>query len=99
MMTNLAIIFKALGDDTRLEIVNMLMGREMCVCDILSSTNKSQPAISHHLKILKQANIVSDKREGKWIYYSLNQVSFVIIEEYVKSRRPELMKKERYHDC
>ncbi|VBB06454.1 arsr-type transcription regulator hth motif [Lucifera butyrica] len=98
-MTGLAAIFKALGDDTRLEIIKMLIGREMCVCDILAGSNKSQPAVSHHLKILKQAGIVSDTREGKWIYYSINPTAFNTVEEYLKSMQTGLMRKERYRDC
>ncbi|WP_425058139.1 hypothetical protein SCACP_27870 [Sporomusa carbonis] len=98
-MTGLAAAFKALGDDTRLEIINMLVGREMCVCDIFSAVKISQPAVSHHLKVLKQAGIVSDNREGKWIYYSVNPAAFDIIEDYMKSMRPVLMRKERYGDC
>ncbi|VBB08890.1 arsr-type transcription regulator hth motif [Lucifera butyrica] len=98
-MTGLADVFKALGDETRLEIIHMLLGREMCVCDIFSAVNISQPAVSHHLKVLKQAGIVCDKREGKWIYYSMNPEAFDLIEDYMKNIRPTLMKKERYRDC
>lgn len=98
-MTSLAEVFKALGDKTRLEIINMLLGREMCVCDIFSAVNISQPAVSHHLRVLKQAGIVCDKREGKWIYYSINPAAFNVIEDYVKNIRPSLIKKERYRDC
>ena len=65
-------IFKALGDEMRLAIVQMLVGKELCVCNILDAFAMSQPAISHHLKILRQAGVVRDRREGKWIYYSLN---------------------------
>lgn len=65
-------LFKALGDETRLAIVQMLVGKELCVCDILNAFDMSQPAISHHLKLLRQAGVVLDAREGKWIYYSLN---------------------------
>lgn len=64
--------FKALGDPIRLEIVNLLAGKEMCVCDIISSFQVSQPTISHHLRVLKQVDLVNDRKEGKWIYYSLN---------------------------
>ncbi|MFA6076237.1 MAG: metalloregulator ArsR/SmtB family transcription factor [Negativicutes bacterium] len=64
-------VFKALGDPTRLGIVRLLIGKEMCVCEIMDAFAKSQPAISHHLKILKQAGLLSEVREGKWIMYSL----------------------------
>lgn len=71
-MKNISEQFKALGDPIRLEIVNLLAGKEMCVCDIISSFQVSQPTISHHLRVLKQVDLVNDRKEGKWIYYSLN---------------------------
>lgn len=73
--SKVADIFKALGDETRLAIVQMLAGKELCVCDILDAFNMSQPTISHHLKILRQAGIVQDRREGKWIFYSLDSAT------------------------
>ncbi len=65
-------LFKALGDPMRLEIIKMLVGKEMCVCDIMSALPVSQPTISHHLKMLKYAGLVSDRKDGKWVYYRLN---------------------------
>lgn len=65
--------FKALGDENRLRIVQMLAEKDMCVCEIIEKLNVSQPAVSHHLKTLKQVGIVEDRREGKWIFYSLSQ--------------------------
>ncbi|HWR56148.1 MAG TPA: metalloregulator ArsR/SmtB family transcription factor [Negativicutes bacterium] len=71
-MEKLAQFYKALGDETRLKIIALLFNKELCVCDIFAAFNLSQPAISHHLKILKQAGVVNDNRVGKWIYYGLN---------------------------
>ena len=71
-MRKIAEFYKALGDETRLKIIQMLSEREMCVCEIIDKLDMSQPAISHHLRILRQAGLVKDSREGKWIYYSLN---------------------------
>jgi len=68
--------YKALGDETRLKIIEMMSDYEMCVCEIIDRLKMSQPAVSHHLKILKNAGIVQDSREGKWIYYSLNEDVF-----------------------
>lgn len=82
-MTNLAVIFKALGDTTRLDIVRLLRGKELCVCDIIDAFSHSQPAISHHLKILKHAGIVKDSRDGKWIYYTTNETAFKEIEFFI----------------
>ncbi len=75
-MNKIADFYKALGDVTRLTILQNLTGKEMCVCEIIERLRMSQPAISHHLKILKQAGLVKDSREGKWIYYSLNEAVF-----------------------
>lgn len=71
-MNDLAQFYKALGDETRLKIIELLFNKELCVCEIFESFNLSQPAISHHLRILKQAGVVNDNRVGKWIYYGLN---------------------------
>jgi ArsR family transcriptional regulator len=71
-MNDLAQFYKALGDETRLKIIELLFHKELCVCEIFDAFNLSQPAISHHLKILKQAGVVKDNRVGKWIYYGLN---------------------------
>ena len=85
-MTNLAVVFKALGDKTRLDIVRLLRGKELCVCDIIDAFSHSQPAISHHLKILKHAGIVNDSRDGKWIYYTTNETAFKQVEFFIKKQ-------------
>ena len=66
---NLSASFKALADPTRLAIVNRLAGRQdACVCEF-SSLGLSQPTISHHLKVLREAGIVGFERRGLWAYY------------------------------
>lgn len=69
----LAELLKALGDATRLAILTMLLEGERCVCEIEEALPLSQPAVSHHLKILRQAGLVTDRREGKWSYYDLDR--------------------------
>ena len=70
-------VFKALGDVTRLRIVQMLAQHgEMCVCQIVNDLAISQPAISHHMTKLKQAGLLSARREGQWIHYSLKVDAF-----------------------
>ena len=68
---DLAELFKVFGDSTRIRILTVLFGDEMCVCDIAQVTNMTQSAISHQLRILKQADLVNFRRDGKTIYYSL----------------------------
>ena len=66
------LIFKALGDSTRLEIVQMLSAGEMCACKILEKFEISQPTLSHHMKILCESGLVTARKEGKWSHYSLS---------------------------
>ena len=63
--------FKALADETRLRIVKLLGVREMCVCEIMVALNLTQPTASHHLGLLENVGIVKDRKEGKWVFYSL----------------------------
>ncbi|MBS3971027.1 MAG: winged helix-turn-helix transcriptional regulator [Clostridia bacterium] len=65
-------VFKALADVTRLKIVQMVSEKEMCVYDIFQELNISQPAVSHHLKILKQAGLIVGRKRGKWVLYSID---------------------------
>lgn len=72
-MKELLSVFKALSDETRLRIVKLLENGELCVCHIVAAVDMSQPKISFHLKILKEAGLVKDRREGKWMHYRLNE--------------------------
>lgn len=73
----LAKFLKALADEKRLQIVRLLGRRSICVCELESLVELSQPAVSHHLKILREAGVVNDTRQGKWIYYSLNEDNYM----------------------
>ncbi len=68
--------FKALGEENRLRIIKLLCREEMCVCELLEKMDLSQSAVSHHIRILKQAGLIKDRRQGKWIFYSLNREAF-----------------------
>lgn len=67
-----AAIFKALGDENRIQILKMLLSGEKCACRLLDKLNISQPTLSHHMKILCDSEIVKGRKVGKWTYYSLN---------------------------
>ncbi|MGE5544030.1 MAG: autorepressor SdpR family transcription factor [Bacillota bacterium] len=69
-------IFKALSDSTRRKILRLLQGQDMSAGDIAQHFNISKPSISHHLNVLKQANLVQDVRHGQNIYYSINSTVF-----------------------
>lgn len=68
---DLAELFKVFGDSTRIKILWALDESEMCVCDIAVLLNMTQSAISHQLRVLKQANLVHNRKEGKIVFYSL----------------------------
>jgi len=63
--------FKALADETRLRILKLLEVREMCVCEVMIALGLTQPTASHHLGILENAGLVKDRKEGKWVFYSI----------------------------
>ncbi|MCT8978122.1 metalloregulator ArsR/SmtB family transcription factor [Clostridium sp. CX1] len=69
---SLSELFKVLGEPTRVKILYALLNAEMCVCDIAALFNMTQSAISHQLRILKQSRLVKYRREGKIVYYSLD---------------------------
>ncbi len=72
ILYDLAELFKVFGDTTRIRILYVLSEAEMCVCDIASVLNMTTSAISHQLRVLKQAGLVKYRREGKTIFYSLS---------------------------
>lgn len=71
-LMNMAELFKAMSDPTRLKIVNALMLSEMCVCDIAYLLKMTGPAVSHHLKVLRQCQLIKYRKDGKIVYYSLD---------------------------
>jgi ArsR family transcriptional regulator, arsenate/arsenite/antimonite-responsive transcriptional repressor len=65
-------LFHALSDPTRLSILRRLRMGERCVCDLTDALDAAQSRLSFHLKVLKEAGLVTDRREGRWMYYTLN---------------------------
>lgn len=72
ILYDLAELFKVFGDTTRIKILYALFSNEMCVCDIADLLNMTHSAISHQLRVLKQARLVKFRKEGKTVYYSLD---------------------------
>lgn len=72
-MKELASLFKALSDETRLRIIKLLEQGELCVCDITAALDMVQPKVSFHLSGLKEAGMIKDRKSGKWTHYSLNE--------------------------
>ncbi|RJQ48154.1 MAG: ArsR family transcriptional regulator [Nitrospiraceae bacterium] len=71
-MEQLLNVFKALSDETRLRILKIAEKGEICVCDLVSVLGMSQPKISFHLNVLKDAGLLKDRKQGKWVHYSIN---------------------------
>jgi ArsR family transcriptional regulator, arsenate/arsenite/antimonite-responsive transcriptional repressor len=80
--------FHALSDETRLEIVRLLGGGERCVCELTEALDAAQSRLSFHLKTLKTAGIVTDRRQGRWVYYGLNPEVLEAIAEFASLARP-----------
>lgn len=72
-MQELTTIFKALSDETRLRIIKLLEKGELCVCDIVEALDIVQPKASFHLGVLRAAGLIKDRKQGKWINYSLSE--------------------------
>jgi ArsR family transcriptional regulator len=72
-MSAIVTIFKALADDTRLRVLKLLDQGELCVCEMSAALDLEQPRLSFHLRILKDAGIILDRRQERWIVYRLNE--------------------------
>ena len=99
-----ALIFKALSDPTRLQILDMLSCGELCACDILEAFQITQPTLSYHMKILVDSGLLSAKKEGVWINYRQQkeriEVMFNFLTEITQATgscicHPILIKKEK----
>ncbi len=76
-------LFHALSDETRLAILEMLRDVEWCVCDLQAALGAAQSRLSFHLKVLKDAGLISGRREGRWNHYSLNPGALDAMGEYL----------------
>jgi ArsR family transcriptional regulator len=75
-------LFKALADETRLAIVRQLRERgEVCACDFVECCDVAQPTVSHHLKVLREAGLVTGDKRGLWVYYRLEPEAFERVRE------------------
>jgi ArsR family transcriptional regulator len=88
--------FRALSDQTRLQIIERLREGEQCVCDLTDTFKTGQSRLSFHLRVLKDAGLVKDRPEGRWVYYSLNDEAVEDLQgilDWLKSRSHRLSKK------
>lgn len=76
--------FKALSDETRLKILDMLCCGERCACDLLASLQITQPTLSYHMKLLTECGLVTGRRDGPWMRYTLNRKKISDVSQFLK---------------
>lgn len=84
-LTDVATVFHALSDETRLLILEQLKGGEQCVCDLTEIFKTGQSRLSFHLRVLKEAGLILARPEGRWVYYSLNSDAVEELQDVVNS--------------
>jgi ArsR family transcriptional regulator len=92
-------LFHALSDPTRLSILERLRFGERCVCELTDALDAAQSRLSFHLKVLKDAGLVTDRREGRWMYYTLNPDPLVELGELVEAIAAAPSAAERRAGC
>ena len=81
-------LFHALSDETRLEIIELLRNGERCVCELTDTLDAAQSRLSFHLRVLKDAGIVRDRKDGRWVHYELDPEAFEEVETLVSGMKP-----------
>jgi ArsR family transcriptional regulator len=92
-------LFHALSDQTRLSILQRLRLGERCVCDLTDALDAAQSRLSFHLKVLKEAGLVTDRRDGRWMYYTLNTEALAEVGELVEAMAAAPSAAERRTGC
>lgn len=87
--TTIARLFHALSDDTRVRVVEMLASGEKCVCDLQDAVGAAQSRLSFHLRVLREAGLVNDRKQGRWNFYSLRPEVLDEMAAYLQARKPE----------
>lgn len=98
-MNNLVTVFKALSDETRLRVLRLLQGGELCVCDIVAALDMIQPKVSFHLGVLKEAGLIRDRKQGRWTHYRLDDSDmfkrFLLLSVFENFREETVTKDEQ----
>jgi ArsR family transcriptional regulator len=87
-LSRAARLFHALSDETRLAVLEMLQQRERCVCELQDELEAAQSRLSFHLRVLKEAGLVSDRKDGRWVHYSLNADTFAEVDDVLAELKP-----------
>src|SRR3954469_1059212 len=88
-------LFHALSDETRLEIIELLRKGERCVCELTDSLDAAQSRLSFHLRVLRDAGIVRDRKDGRWVHYELDPDAFEEMETLVASMKPRAVSRSQ----
>ena len=86
-------LLKALAEPIRLEIIESLSNGEKCVCDLMQETDLAQSKISFHLKVLKEAGVITDRQTGRWVYYQLDTRTLKSLQNWIKKLRKGCLNK------
>ncbi len=78
-------VFKALADENRIRILKLLQSGEKCACVLLDDLHITQPTLSHHMKILCDSGIVTGRKDGKWMHYSISNEGAEVVVDYLKA--------------
>ena len=89
-----AVLFHALSDETRLEIMHMLRHGERCVCELMDELDAAQSRLSFHLRVLKDAGLVSDRKEGRWSYYAIVPDALAELHDFSIGLQPSAHRRE-----
>jgi len=92
-------LFHALSDETRLEIIELLRKGERCVCELTDTLDAAQSRLSFHLRVLKDARIVSDRKNGRWVHYELVPEAFEEIETLIEGMKPRVVRSNKEACC
>jgi ArsR family transcriptional regulator len=88
------VLFQALSDETRLEIMEMLRGGERCVCELMEELDAAQSRLSFHLRVLKDAGLVTDRKEGRWSYYAIVPGALAELHDMSVALQPAAQRRE-----
>ena len=92
-------VFHALSDETRLALLERLKGGEQCVCELTDAMRAAQSRLSFHLKVLKEAGLIRDRREGRWMYYSIDPDAIEELEAVVDTLKQAVKSADSANRC
>jgi ArsR family transcriptional regulator len=98
-VAHLVQLFHALSDETRLKIVGKLLLGEQCVCNLMDTLDAGQSRLSFHMKTLKDAGLVTDRRDGRWIHYSLNPETLAELQNFIGTVQEDAARVEATRCC